>query len=194
MKTTLISITIVSLCLAFMFCEKYFTERQNNKRLNNNFEILAAEFSEIKKQVVTTGVLEMKVKEIKASFPNLEKQLKDEFNTKLKNAIQYSESKTIVNHTFETTVKDSFKLDTIPIKLFAYRDNWIDFSAFSTDSVFTVEKNIIPVPLKQLINREPWKLKFLPPWNWGKRKLMQTIKTDNPYAVIDYARTINIKK
>lgn len=190
----LIIVTIISLCLALMFFEKFYTAQENNKRINSNFTSLAQEFKQLKKQAVTISILNMKIKEVKSSFPELENSLKSEFNAKLRNAIQYSETKTIVNHTFKTTVKDSFICDTVPVKLFAYNDKWIDFSAFSNDSVFSLEKNIVQVPIKQLIHRETWKLKYLPPWNWGKRKIYQDIKTDNPYAVIEFARTINFVK
>jgi hypothetical protein len=196
MKTnqSLIILTIVSLALAFMYFEKYYTERANSNRLNKNFESLAGEFTEFKKQAVTIGILDMRIKEVKKSFPELEKQIKDDFNVKLKHAIQYSETQTIVNHTFKTTVRDSFVCDTVPVKFFVYKDKWIDFSAFSDNDTFTLDKNEVPVPLKQIIHREPWKLKYLPPWNWGKRKILQEIKTDNPYAVIEFARTINFNK
>ena len=177
-----------------MFMEKYYSERANSKRLENNFETLANEVHAFQKQAVTIELLNMRTEEIKRSFPELESRLKTEFGTKLKDAIQYTETQTIVNHTFKTTVRDSFVLDSIPVKAFAYKDEWIDFSAWSSDTLFTLDRNIVPVPLKQLIHREPWKLKFLPPWNWGKRQIFQEIKTDNPYAVIEFARTINFVK
>ena len=193
-NSTLLIVTIVSISLAIMFCEKFYGERKNSNRLQNNFETLAGEVNAFKKQSVTIEILDMRINEIKRSFPESEDKLKADFDTKLKDAIQYTETKTVVNHTFKTSVRDSFILDTIPVKLFSYKDEWIDFSAFSDDSLFTLDKNIVPVPLKQLIHREPWKIKFLPPWNWGKRQIIQDIKTDNPYAIIEFARTIQFNK
>lgn len=175
---------------SLLFYNNWQKARKTNERLDRNFTILALEVKSFKKQVVTTGVLEMTKKEIKDAFPTLEKHLKDEFNAKLKNVQTYSNTQTIVNHTFETLVKDSLIKDTVHITTFEYNDKWLHFSAYKQDSSFIVTKNSMSVPLEQIIYRDKWKPKNL----FKARSLQQTIKTENPFAVIEFQRTINLKK
>lgn len=56
--------------LASLFFVKWYASNQSNKRLSNNFIVLA---SELTKQTQNRGVLEMELKEIKKAFPELEK-------------------------------------------------------------------------------------------------------------------------
>lgn len=189
-KTAVFVAFAILLILSMQFYSNWIQAKKTNARLDKNFNILAAEFNSLKKQSVTVGVLEMTKKEIKGAFPELEEHIKKEFNQKLKNIQTYSNTQTVVNHTFETTLKDSLINDTIKVKSFNYSDAWLKFNAYQKDSIVKITKNEIPVPLEQIVYREKWKL-FHP---FRKRPLSQQIKTANPYATIDFQRIIQITK
>jgi hypothetical protein len=191
---TLIGLFVASICLSGFFFTQWRQSEKDNQRNQANFVSLASEIHNFQKQAVTISILDMKLGEVKKSFPELENSIKEEFNVKLRNVMQISNTQTIVDHTFKTTIKDSVKLDTIPVKLIAYKDAWIDFKATQYQNDFIVERNRVPVPLDQIIYREAWKPKFILPWLWGKRQIYQDVKTKNPYAIIDFTRTINIHK
>jgi hypothetical protein len=134
--------------------------------------------------------------QIKEIFPEMEKRLKEEFDQKLKNVLSIANSKIITNNTFHTFVKDSIniKLDTILFKYIAYKDSFTDFEASEIDKDFYVTRNITTVPITEINYREPWTLKFILPWNWGKRKELHDIRSSNPHAVIKYSQFIEIQK
>lgn len=191
---TLIGLFVASICLSGFFFTQWRQSEKDNQRNQANFATLANEVHQFQKQSVTVGILDMKISEVKNAFPELENSLKTEFGIKLRNALQVSNTQTIVNHTFKTTIKDSVSIDTIPMKIIAYSDDWIDFKATQYQNQFVVERNRVPVPLDQVIFREKWVPKFILPWLWGKRQIYQDVKTKNPWAIIEFTRTINIHK
>lgn len=204
-RSILIISTLVSLLLAGYLFSNWYEQKKENNRLHNNFSVITDELKLI--DFKHTQLLEMNKNEIKNSFPELEKKLKDDFDVKLKNLMQYSEIKTEVNHRFKVPVSEidwskfgntsdsvmraileRYKVDSVTLKTFSFKDQWLDFNAVEIqDSVF-VDKNIVTVPLTQVVYKDRFRLKYL----FKKRPLLQYIKSDNPYAEIKYSRTIRV--
>jgi hypothetical protein len=162
--TVLIALTAISLFLStFMFIS--WTKERRRRIQSEQATISIATFKDsIKSYLVLT------TKQIQKIYPEMEQRLKDEFNVKLKNVLSLASTKVITNQTFKTFVKDSlnYKLDTIPFKYIAYKDSFIDFEASEIQTDFFVTRNISQVPLLQVVSREPWKLRFILPWNCSK--------------------------
>lgn len=187
-QSILLFLTLSSLLLAAYFFSSWYKERKDNNRLNQNFLTLSREMKKFDAKHVQ--LLELTKREIKNSFPELENRLKKEFDVKLKNTVLVSNTVTEVNHTFKTTIRDSVKLDTIQVQKISYKDTWIDFEAEKVNNDFYVNRNIVTVPLFQVIHRDKFRLKYL----FKKRPLFQEIKSDNPYADIQYSRSIFVSK
>lgn len=204
-------ISVLSILASVYFFNAWLNQKKENTRLNNNFSVLASEIrAENKNQV---QILEMTVKEIKQSFPELEKKLKHDFDVKLKNLVQYSHINTEVNHTFKAPVKseiwwkgfsktadsvinaitakasEGVPVDTIKLKTFSYKDKWLDFNALEIDDTVYVDRNKMPVPLDQVIHKDKWKFKYI----FKKRPLIQYVKSENPYAEIKFNRVIQVR-
>lgn len=64
--------------------------------------------------------------------------------------------------------------------------------AIQRNDSFEVLRNIQNVPLTQVLFRDKWRPKYIFPWN--KRPLYIDVKSDNPYALINYQRTIKLVK
>jgi hypothetical protein len=207
-RTILISLAVASILFAAYFFNAWLDQKRENARLTNNFAVLVDEMRA--ENFKSVQVLTMTVKEIKNSFPDLEEKIKKDFDVKLKNAVQYSQIKTEVNHTFKAPVKpidwdklghtaDSviraimsrgIPIDTLKLKTFSYTDAWLDFNAVEIDDTVYVDRNKTPVPLDQLVHRDKWRFKYL----FKKRPLFQQVKSDNPYAEIKFNRIIEIQK
>jgi len=195
-KFTLILIILcfVSLLLATWCFNSWQHERKERQRADVNLLTLSTEYRAFKDtSFARIGILSMEVNEVKRYFPELEKTLKNEFNTKLKNAIQVSQTTAVVNTTFKTFVKDSTIIDSIPLHTVNYTDSFTRFRAVEYAGEFTVNENRVRVPLIQVTSREPWNPKYLLPWNWNKsRPIYQDVKSTNPNAIIEFSRTLNI--
>lgn len=187
-QTILIIFTVVSLTLAAWFFNSWRIQKQENARINNNFSAVVAKIKA--ENFKNVQVLQMTVKEIKNSFPDLEKKLKQEFDIKLRNVQVVSNTVTTVNHTFKTTIKDSIRLDSIPVQKITFKDAWLDFEAEKAGKEFFVNRNIQTVPLIQVVHRDKFRLKYL----FKKRPLFQDVKSDNPFAEIKFNRVIEISK
>jgi hypothetical protein len=207
----LILITLVSLGLAAYFFTEWLEKKKENNRINNNF---SAAINELKAENYNNNlVYQMSVREIKNSFPDLEKKLKQEFDVKLKNLIQYTQTNIEVNHPFKAPVKtidwdklgitadsvinailkreqEGLTIDTIKLKTFSFNDAWLDFNAVEIDDTVYVDRNKMPVPLDQIVHRDKFRLKYL----FKNRPLFQQIKSDNPHAEIKYNRVIQVTK
>lgn len=204
-RSSLISLSLISLLLAGYFFLKWDHTRKENNRLSNNFEALSEQIQELSKE--QSKVLSMTKAEIKQTFPVLEERLKKDFDVKLKNLIQYTRITAEVNSGFKAPVidwdhlsrtadsvllslSDRYQIDTIQVKSFSFSDAWTDFKAVEIMDTVYVERNKSIVPLEQVIHREKWKLKNL----FKPRQLIQNIKTPNPNAHIDFNQTIIVSK
>lgn len=193
---TLILVTIISLFLSAFFFYAYRHEQNSRFLAGNNVSVLMKENEMLKKDTaqLRLGILTMTQSEIKKAFPELVKTISNVMDVKLKNIKQITTTQLEINHTFKTTIRDSLRLDTIPFQYMAYTDSFTDFEAQQIEKELYVPRNIEKVPLLQVVFREKWKLKNLFPWHWGNRQLIQDIKSNNPHAVIDFNRVINVEK
>lgn len=189
-KLILIALTAISISIATILFYSWNKERTKRIQAEQTTVSLASFKDSVKTYLV------LNTKQIKQLFPELEQRLKDEFNVKLKNVLQIASTKVNINSTFKTFVKDSFnlKVDTVPFKYIAYKDSFIDFEASEIENEIYVTRNISSVHLDQIVAREPWQIKFILPWNWGKRKIYQDIKSENPHVALQYSSIIEIQK
>lgn len=168
------------------------SEKSNTHRLQSDITTLTKEKRSKDSSSYQVKILNFKLAEIKNSFPDLVTELKNELDIKIKNAIQIQKTIMTVNQTYKTTVKDSFKIDSVKVECFNYQDSFKLFSAERINGDLYVTHDITKVPLLQVVHREPWRLKNILPWN--KREIVQDIKSENPHASITFNRVINIVK
>lgn len=185
----LIASTIVSILLAtFLF---FSWDKERRRRIQSEQTTVSmAKLDSLKTYLVLT------LAQIKQVFPEMEKRIKTEFNQKLNNVLSIATAKIETNNTFHTFIKDStnFKMDTIPFKYIAYKDSFTDFEASQIGNELYVTRNLTTVPITGITYKEPWRLKFVFPWNWGKRRTMYDLKSSNHRAIIKCSQFIQVQK
>jgi hypothetical protein len=159
------------------------------KRAENNFQAILMQQDSSNKQSMRE--LQLTVGEINRNFPELKKQIIDDFSVKLKQVVSVSNANTITTNNINTQIKDSVINDTVKVRVANYRDEWTDFHMLEIrDSVkvsYTVKDSLVTV-----VHRVPRKLGQ---WLRGEPKqVVQTIKSYNPNTRLTFNRYITIEK
>ena len=174
------------------------TIRSQNKtieRLNSNVEAIAKgpSVSEDSSRIEVQQ-LSMKVDEINRAFPALKAELKSDFGVKMKNLESYTRSQMEVNARITASVVDSIRgRDTLLVQRF--KDKFIQYISVSKPMGDSAKVSILlPVELQQIA---AWYRPRGFPFGWGwfnKKRLKQTIRTDNPYVKLTYSEFINVDR
>ena len=135
-------------------------------------------------------VLQLKVNELKTSFPLVEKEIKN-LDVKPGRTRLFSQDVTSSFKQIHVGLKDSIKADSSRNKTFHYADAYYDVDGFTgNDSAHL--KIITRDTLIQIV----YKGKRIKPWLWifSKRKLMQRVRLTNPNATIKSSQVIQIQR
>ena len=174
------------------------TIRSQNKtieRLNSNVEAIAKgpSISEDSSRIEVQQ-LSMKVDEINRAFPALKAELKSDFGVKMKNLESYTRSQMEVNARITASVVDSIRgRDTLLVQRF--KDKFIQYISVSKPMGDSAKVSILlPVELQQIAAwYRPRGFPFGLGW-FNKKKLKQTISTDNHYVKLTYSEFINVDR
>jgi hypothetical protein len=164
-------------------------EKQKSERLYNNVDaLIKGNKHERDSLIVSNKIIRLELSEVKELYPELKKQLKD-VDIRLKDVQAYQKTLLEINAKF--TAKIYEKTDTTLLS--KYTDKYLKYLSKLNlkDSSENVEI-YMPVDLQQAAYN-----KRVPGfWNWvrNKRELTQKIWTDNPYVLLNYNETIEIKK
>ena len=183
-----------------------FALRGENSRLTGNVHALQKGFDTLTN---TTNAIFSNVKELERQYPAIVSKL-DSMQIKVKNVKAVVETKTTHNHTFKTTVRDTFIFDTIPAKQAIYTDKFTNFvylhPSYADTAMVTYNTydSIIQVLHQSRVPGFPFKKGWfkkqeLPGfpfgWAWFKKPpVKQKIDNINPNSKIGYSRVIIVNK
>jgi hypothetical protein len=88
-------------------------------------------------------------------------------------------------------LRDSVIHDTVPVKVFSYKDNFFNVHGLSHDSTQEVKINYQDT-LVQVVYLGPREKPWL--WIFSPRKLQQRVTLKNPNARITYSEFIQIQR
>jgi hypothetical protein len=162
--------------------------RGEMQRMENNY--LAALQELRKENSDNMRVLDLKIGEVKAQYPEIQAQLKA-MDIKLKNVETIQNVNTVTNTTVNTVLRDSTIRDSVKVKVAVYNDKWTDFKLFVIDD--SVHSNIVTKDsLFIVLNKTQ---RTFRQWITFKPKVVRsTVKNYNPNSVVTYNRLIRIDK
>jgi hypothetical protein len=189
MRNILIYIAVACILLGGVYGLGKLSERKNTQRQKNNY--LALLQAQNHRYDSTTRVINLTKEEIKKQMPELVKQIRQDFDVKLRNINSAQNVNTVTNTNVHTFLKDSTIMDSVKIQVADYHDKWTDLHMIklrdsvqvkirTTDSLLIVVHKV-PRKLGQWLRGEP-------------KQVSSDIKSYNPNSKILYQRYIQISK
>lgn len=197
-KLTRSIITIALIVLALLLIVRlghwmiHLTKEKN--RLEKTLKLTVQELKQIKTksggQASENEVMQLRLKELGILYPRLLDEIKN-LNISPKSAESISSTAYNTEKQITTVLRDSIIRDTIPVKVFSYKDNFFNVHGVAHDSTQEVKINYQDT-LVQVV----YKGKREKPWLWifSPRKLMQRVTLKNPNAHITYSEFIQIHR
>ena len=170
------------------------SQSRENDRLSKTLAQTVQQLKEIQTQsgqlAVENEVLQLRLKELSTLYPKLLDEIR---NLKINPKRAESVSSTAINteKRIVTLLRDSIIHDTIPVKVFSYKDQWYQISGIGNDK--TQQLRIFSTDtLTQVV----FKGERIKPWLWifSPRKLQQRVSVSNPNSTIKYSNLIQIQK
>ena len=193
-------ITIISLFMilfafsTYEFGKMYFNERKEKNRLEVSWNDSKQQIEYFKTKngdlVAKNNVLQLKYSELKNVYPEIIAEIKN-LRVNPKRVEHYSETVIHQQKDIITTLKDSLIYDTIPVRVFNYKDEFYTIKGIAIDDTQKVHIESRDSLIQIVFKGDRYK-----PWLWilSKRKLQQVVSCKNPSNKIEYSRIIEIKK
>ena len=170
------------------------SQNRENDRLSKTLSQTVQQLKEIQTQsgqlAVENEVMQLRLKELSTLYPKLLDEIR---NLKIDPKRAESISTTSINTEkhITTMLRDSVIHDTVPVKVFSYKDNFFNVHGLAHDSTQEVKINYQDT-LVQVVFRgareKPWL------WIFSPRKLQQRVTLKNPNARITYSEFIQIQR
>ena len=199
MKTTKINLTWLLVTLLFaisawLLLNKYRQERNDRIRLERSFTAANSKIEYYRAKnnalVAKNEVLQLKYREIKDIYPDIIAEIK---NLKInpRHTETYSETVIHQNKEITTLLRDSSIFDTIPVRVFNYKDEFYTVSGMAIGDTQKVH-----IESQDSLIQVVYRGKRYKPWLWifSRRKLEQVVSCKNPNSKIEYTRFIEIVK
>jgi regulator of replication initiation timing len=170
------------------------SQSKENDRLSKTLAQTVQQLKEIQTQsgqlAVENEVLQLRLKELSTLYPKLIDEIR---NLKINPKRAESISSTAINteKRIVTVLRDSIIHDTIPVKVFSYKDNYYQVKGIAHDSTQEVKINYQDT-LVQVVYLGPREKPWL--WIFSPRKLQQRATLKNPNARITYSEFIQIQR
>ena len=185
---------ILFFLLAIKLTNLVRSQSRENDRLNKTLAQTVQQLKEIQTQsgqlAVENEVLQLRLKELSTLYPKLLDEIR---NLKINPKRAESISSTAINteKRIVTVLRDSIIHDTIPVKVFSYKDNYYQVQGIAHDSTQEVKINYQDT-LVQVVYFGPREKPWL--WIFSPRKLQQRVTLKNPNARITYSEFIQIQR
>ena len=170
------------------------SQSKENDRLSKTLAQTVQQLKEIQTQsgqiAVENEVLQLRLRELSTLYPKLVDEIR---NLKINPKRAESISTTSINaeKQITTMLRDSVIHDTIPVKVFSYKDNYYTVNGVAYNSTQEVKIHYQDT-LVQVVFRgsraKPWL------WIFSPRKLQQRVTLKNPNARITYSEFIQIQR
>jgi hypothetical protein len=158
---------------------------QNIEALGGTIKYLKSENGRLTSQ---TDVLTLRLAEIKSLFP---KTMADIHSLGISPRRVKSVSSTGISlqKNIVTILRDSVLYDTIPVRVFNYRDPWLELKGIAMG-----DSQRLYVRLSDTLIQAVYYGERVHPWLWvfSSRKLQQRVQLCSPYSSVFYQRTIEI--
>lgn len=166
--------------------------KRENQRLSNNLQALQQGMIDVQlsngQLAQQSRVLSMGLTELKALFP-LQYQSVLRAGIKARRAQQVSTTHINTEHRVTTTVRDSLIRDTVRVRVFSYRDDWVNLEGIAQG-----DSQQVRFESKDSLVQVVYRGSRIKPWLWifSPRQLEQRIYSCNPYSRIQYSQTIRL--
>ena len=194
---TLVFVTCLMLLFGFMamqFGKMYYNERKEKNRLENYWASANQQIKYYKAKngelVAKTDVLQLKFSELKNIYPEIIAEIR---NLKINPRLVNSYSETVIHEQKDivTTLRDSLIYDTIPVRVFNYKDEF-----YIVNGIAIGDTQKVHIESRDSLIQVVYKGERYRPWLWvfSRRKLEQVVGCKNPNCRIEYSRFIALDK
>ena len=166
--------------------------KRENQRLSNNLQALQQGMTDVQlangQLAQQSRVLSMGLTELKALFP-LQYQSVLRAGISARRAQQVSTTHINTEHRVTTTLRDSLIRDTVRVRVFSYRDDWVNLEGIAQG-----DSQQVQFESKDSLVQVVYRGSRIKPWLWifSPRQLEQRIYSSNPYSRIQYSQTIRL--
>lgn len=172
----------------------YLDERRSSERMRENMAVMNSKMeyaiARDGRAIAQTETMNLQLSEMKRIFPEMLTEIK---NLKIKPGRVEQGSQTGVNThtTVNTILRDSIIHDTIPVKIFDYRDDWFDVKGIQIR-----DSQELDISYQDTLTQIIYRGERIRPWLWifSKRKIMQRAYLSYPGSKILFQQTIKIQK
>lgn len=185
---------VVLLCLTVAWClERITTLSEENSRISSVILLKNETITELKilngQTAYQSQVLELRLNELSALFPQIMREIQ---NLKIKPSRAQTVSSTVYasEKHIKTELRDSVIFDSIPVKVFAYSDQWYNIKGVSQN-----EEQKVTIQMQDTLVQAVFRGEREKPWLWvlSPRKLQQRVSLKNPNTTIVYTQFIEIQ-
>lgn len=180
--------------MTFQFGKMYYNEWKERNRLEDSWASANQQIKYYKAKngelVAKTDVLQLKFSELKNIYPEIISEIRNlGINPRLVNS--YSETVIHEQKDIVTTLSDSMIYDTIPVRVFNYKDEFYTVCGLAIGDTQKVHIESRDSLIQVVYKGERYK-----PWLWvfSRRKLEQVVGCKNPNSTIEFSKFIRIEK
>jgi hypothetical protein len=178
----------------FQFGKMYYNERKDKKRIEEAWTSANEKITYYKASngdlVAKNNVLQLKYNELKGIYPEIIAEIR---NLKITPSRTEHYSETVIHEQKDivTTIRDSMIYDTIPVRVFHYKDKFYTVNGLAIGDTQRVHIESRDSLIQVVYRGDRYK-----PWLWifSRRKLQQVVSCKNPNSTIEYTRFIQIEK
>lgn len=166
--------------------------RTTKQEQENNQKVLLENI--IKYQLLENGKTRSSVDALIFDINQFKAQFGDKLDSldiKSKHVTNYSETIIQSEKDIHTIVRDSTVLDTVPVSVFNYSDKFYNLSGIIKNNQLDAKLKHFSYLTQVVYKGERYKPMW---WIFSKRKLQQSIVSENPNDSVIFQRFINIKK
>lgn len=176
----------------FEFGKMYFKAVDDKNRIEQSWNASKQEIVYYKAKngdlVAKNDVLQLKYSELKDIYPEIISELK---NLKINPRRVEHFSETVIKQQKDiiTTLKDSLIYDTIPVRIFNYKDEFYTIKGIAIGDTQKIHVESRDSLIQVVFKGERYKPLW---WIFSKRKLQQVVSCKNPNNKVEYLRIIEI--
>ena len=179
--------------MAFQFGRMYFNERKEKNRLEGSWKAADQQIVYYKAKngnlVAKNDALLLKYRELKDIYPDIVAEINN-LKVNPRQVEHFSETVVQQQKDIVTTLKDSLIYDTIPVRVFNYKDEFYTINGISIGDTQKVHIESRDSLIQVVYKGERYK-----PWLWifSRRKLQQVVSCKNPNSKIEYSQSIRLQ-
>jgi hypothetical protein len=186
-------ITLFFATSGWLLLTKYRHERNDRLRLERSYKAANSKIEYYRtlnnELVAKTEILQLKISEVKDLYPEIIAEIRN-LRIKPGRVEQYSETVIHQNKDISTVLRDSIIYDTIPVRVFNYKDEF-----YTVSGIAIGDTQHVHIESRDSLIQVVYRGKRYKPWLWvfSRRRLEQVVRGKNPENKIEYSRFIFIE-